>query len=166
MNSNTCDLSRRAGIAFLQNFSNDRAHSVAGAGVIADFASPADSRVIWQGRRYEHEAEVLRLIARISQQPNVGSSRQRFDMATEDNDICRTQALRPTTDSQRAFSIEEVSSALRCRQNRILPRTWARPAACAQGRQAHHHQRGRCRGLVAASPSLSTTSFVHLRECS
>ena len=27
-------------------------------------------------------------------------------MATEDNDICRTQALRPTTDSQRAFSIE------------------------------------------------------------
>jgi hypothetical protein len=27
-------------------------------------------------------------------------------MATEDNDICRTQALRPPTDSQRAFSIE------------------------------------------------------------
>ena len=28
-------------------------------------------------------------------------------MATEDNVICRTQALRPTTDLQRAFSIEE-----------------------------------------------------------
>jgi excisionase family DNA binding protein len=28
-------------------------------------------------------------------------------MATENNDICGTQALRPTTDSQRAFSVEE-----------------------------------------------------------
>ena len=43
-------------------------------------------------------------------------------MATEDNDICRTQALRPTTDPQRAL---RVLSALRCRQNKSLRRTWA-----------------------------------------